>query len=831
MKITIKNFRCHIDSVFEIEDGKVVLIKSPSGMGKSTILWAIYWCLYGSLRNIQPLSDSTAKTEVTMEFSEQGYTIYRRKKPDLLQMILGEKVYQDKAAQALIDQNFGSKEIWLATCYLAQGERSALLSATNSARTELLNSLSFSSEDPDQYISRISAELKTLTAEYTIAETRYNSEVGELERKLEKRPVNEAHFYSQAQLEKFQTELESNEVRLKELQTKLLSQRKLQGMKSSLKEELENLRRKLEGLTPISDVTIVEKETELSRLNEELRVATDASKIKSNRDSLLTSLKKLDSTLAPLDYEVTEELVWKTAQQEKEYSTFQAKLKVLNLPETITSVEIEREREKLQKEIQKLSTLEQQAVLYSAKMSLYTQMEKGNLELEKLKAEYQSLNPDQLQSVDLQRKTSLEKEIQDAYTIYLEAKKTSEVLQCPNCSVSLNYAGGKLHKLNVVKVTAEEIKILYDKWMKLTEEKKSIEKTLSDLRQLKTLTSTIEAREKSLQELLDRYNKMEIENIDEAAISLTPTEIKKKVGVLTMRLNSLSSLGGTVWPAKPVFSSDLLRSHLEVKRLRSQLDSLGPDPGKFRAPELIKKEITSITSLLKTLRSDQVRYIEYQQREEELSTKLAGITLDDSIEPEIEYLISRNRELTEKIDEGRYNREMATESERLEQEQARVLTIYEDMSALQRLHTLAVQAEYNQLEETIRNVNNLLNSVLSDLFEDPIRVTISNFKTLKSDKNRVKPNVNLVIEYKGMIMDPQQLSGGELDRLSLGILLALNQISGCPFILLDECCSSLDMNMREACLRAIEQITLQGKTAVCVEHLAVEGSYGQVISL
>ena len=50
LHITLKEFRCWKNLTIDIPLGEVTLIKGASGCGKSTILQAIVWCLYGKIQ-------------------------------------------------------------------------------------------------------------------------------------------------------------------------------------------------------------------------------------------------------------------------------------------------------------------------------------------------------------------------------------------------------------------------------------------------------------------------------------------------------------------------------------------------------------------------------------------------------------------------------------------------------------------------------------------------------------------------------------------------------------------------------------------------------------
>ncbi len=119
MEITLVNFRCYRHRVvFRFELGKLTLLKGQSGAGKSTILMAIYWCLYGTLRNIYNNENPKGKCYVKLKMPSM--TICRQSHPNLLQV---DDKYEDKVAQQIIEQRFGTKEVWRSCCYIDQHSR------------------------------------------------------------------------------------------------------------------------------------------------------------------------------------------------------------------------------------------------------------------------------------------------------------------------------------------------------------------------------------------------------------------------------------------------------------------------------------------------------------------------------------------------------------------------------------------------------------------------------------------------------------------------------------------------------------------------------------
>ena len=140
---------------------------------------------------------------------------------------------------------------------------------------------------------------------------------------------------------------------------------------------------------------------------------------------------------------------------------------------------------------------------------------------------------------------------------------------------------------------------------------------------------------------------------------------------------------------------------------------------------------------------------------------------------------------------------------------------------------MATQVECEQLEDTVEMINMVMVGILEKLFQDPITVNLSLFKQLKSQKSKM--SVNIQILYKGCEYDSvNQMSGGEGDRVSLALAVALNSVTSCPLLLLDECMTAFDPTLKEVAVTMLKGYAA-GKIVICVDHGATEGFYDKVL--
>jgi ABC-type transport system involved in cytochrome bd biosynthesis fused ATPase/permease subunit len=87
------------------------------------------------------------------------------------------------------------------------------------------------------------------------------------------------------------------------------------------------------------------------------------------------------------------------------------------------------------------------------------------------------------------------------------------------------------------------------------------------------------------------------------------------------------------------------------------------------------------------------------------------------------------------------------------------------------------------------------------------------------------------VVYKGAAYSSlDQLSGGERQRCNLAFILAVNDIVGSPFLLLDECLNNLDGETHAEILDFLRQ-ACYGKLVLVVAHEAAIAKFDEVVTV
>jgi len=240
MYLYIKGFRTIQQYECEFQSEAITLVSGPSGIGKTTIMNAVYWCLYGNLKNVRKFGTKTGTCLVKLEL--YNIRIIRSKSPEslLFEDIQTSTVLKDDEAQEKIIQLFGSSNIWLSSCYLRQGTRNKFLESSPSERLELLSELCFSSQSPETYIEKIDDKLKHLTKEFERQNDFYKRDLEVFQKRRKEYPKYRDDILTLQQKEVYQQQIQSNDIH--NLEVELSQAERMESSYQSLMETRNQLK-------------------------------------------------------------------------------------------------------------------------------------------------------------------------------------------------------------------------------------------------------------------------------------------------------------------------------------------------------------------------------------------------------------------------------------------------------------------------------------------------------------------------------------------------------------------------------------------------------------
>lgn len=830
MHVKIVGFKCHLDSEYTFNNGELILLKGDSGAGKSTILRAIFWCLYGSMRGIYNNAGISKKCCVTLQINQ--LVIYRQKKPELLKVTLvtqdsGNQEYEDEIAQEVINKAFGSRDLWKSCSYIEQKERCSLLSGTASDRLTLLNQLSFDQENPKDYISRIDQELKNINKEFTDIQDSFTKELNLFTHQLNLRPVN--LVLNTHELSNLQQEIISTETKIKELYQAVMNHERSLGSYNILTNQISTIQDNLSKIVLINFDNNLHDQL-VKEVSEKIQIANMAVADLNNWKTMRNQVNQMEKQLLNyqeqlslindriantknelsktsninVGFDVTEKLVWDIVQTENALMQNMANAQSIGCSydqESINSL-----LNNLQEQINSAQNTEKNLRNYNQLKTFKQQL--AGLPLLEMR-DYDTL------------KYNLQNEIS-------EMKKGLELLQCPKCLSSLRYANkalipGEREPVSLFQIQEKE---------KLYQDLSNQERTQKNIDSLKIQIKNLEGQLSETDILaLENYKPINIKQLQEQIIKISRIQIISKPNYSSDTLKQVIKYNK--------LNQDLLNCEKNKEILVKNIETIKEDLSKFTLPDLPPEgdlDIKKYQNELNNLHKQYQDYLNNKNLHQQLSSNL-NMAIEQRNKIELNYVAIKDYEtaktllieLKEKLDSAIYGNAMIKQQETLNAKRENVIKLNNELTSLQRLKQNAIETEYRQLQDTVDTINTALCDILPLLFDEPIVMSFQLYKTLKTTKE-VKPGVNICIKYRGVEYDNiNDISGGEGDRVSLAVLLALNSVSNSPIILLDECISSLDASIKEACIEVLK--TFEGKTIICVDHEGTEGFYDKTVTI
>lgn len=298
---------------------------------------------------------------------------------------------------------------------------------------------------------------------------------------------------------------------------------------------------------------------------------------------------------------------------------------------------------------------------------------------------------------------------------------------------------------------------------------------------------------------------------------------------------------------KPSHSSEFIQKVMNYQKNKNKLDKV-----LISLEEIMKKEGEDGDKTLFSIQTDRMkRFIDLGNQFLKIQSKIMGMReecnsklkycqeiLEGKLFPELppdhsgdcENLERLTKTLEKNIEDAKISEKVFEAKRVLDLEKNSLIELEEKLSKNRELRKEAVETECSELQCMVDSINESLNDICSDLFEDGISILLNLFKSIKSKKGETKAMVNFVIGHSGGIYDGIfQLSGGEQHRISLALTLAMSRFSPSPFILLDESFANLDVELKSAAIKCIQDNT--DKIVLCVMHDGVEGIYDETIDI
>lgn len=815
MKLTLKNFRCHENKVFEFDNNGLILILGSSGQGKSTILNAILFVLYGTGKKLQTFG----KSSCVVEFEYKNLKITRSKTPNRLILIQNNIEYEDDVAQHIINDIFGNN--FHVVSYIPQNVISSFIVKSPTEKLEFLEMFAFK----DINLSVIKDKCKD---EINIRKEQLNKTINELEVSLKifkemKEPV-EVIFplngkgskeklikNEEIRVKNSETRIKKFKIQLKKLQCELGDLLVLEAYINSKNDTLESLNLQLEQLSLEEGSNTYIGDEDLESYKKRLDNILSKKELFNLKNKYKEDLEKLENMK---QYEIethTKELNKINSNLWMEYSKEEGENTIEDFKECLKDV----------KEISKLKN----------KIANYKVLNLEELNKKKNKLDEYKLNLDT-------QKELLEK-----------IKKQSTIYSCPCCKNKLNFIENKLVILeeNIdIQNNLDNTDVIKEKIIYFQKEIKKLENIIPfEELELKNKNKD----QNSLDELLSQYEEIPTEDDLKTDLKDLETYFEFQINQENKKSEIENMLSTEKFSSSYVsFKNDLINTEKKIKKL-DQIEDIEEQLNEEDLRTLISSQERNKQSLESlNIRKDQLEKekTKYNIKLEELRNKhIAKYTHINGIESVKNCINQLENDITEQENcrqDHIKNLNQIDKYNKYIEEKEKYLNFKNSISELETkekedrkkynssilLKDKILEAESIAISNIIHSINNHAQVYLEYFFPDnPIIVKLLSFK---ETKNNSKPQINIEIEYKGNECDLNSLSGGELQRVVLAFTLALSEMFNTHILMLDECTSNLDQELTNTVFEGIKE-NFKNKFVLIVAHQVVTGLFDKVINM
>lgn len=788
MEVSLKNFRCFKEKDVNFPEKGLVLLSAPSGTGKSTVLNAFFWALYGELKKPQSFGSRSCTVSVSLP-EKYGLSIRRQAGPGRL-VVLDHKnkdvEYEGEVAQETINSRVLNSKEFMASCYVVQNLDNSILSLTPGEQLAFVENLSLDKETIERERQNLKKHISRIEEE-----------------RIELATKEKCFLQSLSEFDGLQ---EPTEPFVEVPEDKVVS---LEEKLKILGKDIAKCQTRISELEKNTDISLsIEKlEGEKKCLEESFDVSIDK-----NFLSQLTKKRDEAKKFSQLETKKAERKKY-----EKELSSF-----LQELQEKKKSCLSDEEIRELK---ERKGNLEKQKSLYELFMSKKKLVDK---KLSTIYADVKKEFPTRVSpSISSYSKhigkhidTLLDKEkrLSSKIELFIEQKAKAElesaILVCPCCSESLKFVDGSLEKSEHKNtgLNAKEVSRLCDektKKLKAVKERLSKAKTLLEKLSECILTESSPKFE-SQQELDDIIQKLE---------KHTPVDEKLPSWLLKMEKKSEELTDDEVKFLKETKVPSIEEAQRELDRAKDSL---------LRQKKLDKqlKDIKTRISLLNERREEN-----FQEKLSEQKKKLSKLREELSSTDEE---LRNTRELLFIVLKWQGYNEKKKRMEEIHQKIKEVQSLAKENQKKSvdafLLKEKSRSATFLAVEKTLSAINTAAKYHLNRLFtEDPISITL---KTTKETKSGKKSQMCTSIFYKGHDYDSfLSLSGGERQKACLSFILAINEVVGANFLFLDEALAQLHKEVNTEIIEYLRDEISVSRLVVVVSHEASRGLFHKIIEL
>lgn len=809
LRITMTNFRCHVNSTFDIPDEGMVRIAGYSGSGKSTTFLAIIYALYGKYPSkVKKVTHGKTTCKVVLEYKDM---IITRTKPALVtvQVEGDETTYEGDAAQNIIEKKLGMNydEFYVGAFIHGRKSGSSVISMSSADQLNFINILSRESARTaavmkDKIKARkkeIETEITKVKAEISILEKQHEEYVSniveieapsELSKGTDPAVIKQKSEAARSSLEKIEREMKVISSGIEEERKARESRIAIEKKIETLEVEIKQLSRILIGLKNVPSTDQVEAlDAEIQSYKDDIAHYEEYIRYMNDKESLDKAIRAINEEkerkLEEIGNMVTsdeyiEELKIRVKDAEEQTTIFNQNMKTYEdelakkqeAKQEITSLFYKIKSMIIDKNLNDIKS--PKAMIAALNAIIDDKTKKYETLIVKKSPKYNCPHCDSVVAVFQNRlveyKDTDTKVSEKAETI----KSTIDILRT---YVNQLEEAAKYFNVKPVKPekTGEDYKELYDEYISA----RNINDTYKKLKHEK-MPAGIEKMQRNVQKLQEKFE-------DEGDVNTIKAYIAEMKGMLAQAISNRQS---------------------GVKMIEEYNEHTASIKSK-------KETLKNLTSKIKEMKSD----ADLNEMEKKLQSHTSKVI-------QLNKLITKYREIVDEFaayQEYMYNLEEEKKMQEIIQaSKDKEEALLGELEGVQGVESTAKEAEILILEDVVNTINANAKMYLDSFFTTPISVRLV---CAKEKKDGYKIQLNTVIEYQGSVYDNvEELCDGERQRCELAFLFAINDIVGSKILIMDECMNSTDPKMNMDILNLIHDMC-GDKLILMISHEAVRGIF------
>jgi len=893
MKLELSNFKCHKAKEFEFTENNVVLVSGKSGVGKTSIMEAIVFVLFGSGRKITKYGQKSCHVRLQIKVKGKVLDIKRTKGPNRLTVEYSNagdagampcntpNHYEDAAGQGIINELFGHQ--YESVGYLSQSSVNSFILMGPQEKLTFLENLVFKSSElkdtkqkiqnlikertqllqtmigkiemlsqiideegvgdcPEFPIRKKSGGLITCEKEQELVEKNNLIEVKNTSRKIESTEKKLAKLSKMlTERERHQSIVEENTAAMNKLSTRAYA----------IEEQFEHIRTAVGAIEREGDAC-----TLIDRINMYMGI------IKDDVEKLMRAVEnnkatfELNKTRKKYNI-IVDSLGVKTVQYDElfaaEYEKLHAEM-VKYKEKVLDDDDIGEYKKEIDENIDFCQAVDRYQILMKEKDEQLRVVHENCRDITSLAADGGEISLDMVDELFNNKIRSYEKDIEDAVQMMQKLKLAGRQYSCPTCSERLSFCT----KTNSLIKRQQDLDS-GDVESKLSKKRKSLDCRRTQYSRFKRNWDTVTCIESKLKKLVNEYDlsdlesgSEDIEDIQKRTYQLEDLirankentagydHVQRKLKHTSLNNHILSELFQNIGSLqrsldlfeKPIDMED--KSECDELELITQNAKNAQDLEQYR---MVVKKLTEVKEAVEECRRERESF------EKELELQDDKKLTIKSIRKHIENNTAEKdcySKLQQDYAEQQYNLEkwkithhqykkLMKHKDDLHKQEDGLLDIKAKLHAVFKIKEFVKKSETILLALAIDQVNQYVANYLDLFFQTDPIIVMLSVK--QEEKNAVRNGqLYISIDYKGMEADLSILSGGELQRVVIAYNLALSELFAVPIVLLDECTSNLDQELTETVVKGIKH-NCKGKTMIMIAHQVVSGLFDNVISI